>query len=167
MKRHAKRFLKKMGPPHDRKIFWPAGLLFLVVAALLVLSLEAGGPRFSPASDLPSPIGIEGELSRGGGKWEKLTADTPFDTDERHTIRIRGHFDREIPAGEELLFHVRHLFVSLRINGREVWENYTSPRPSFSASPGISWITCRPGGAPSSTRGCWGRRASCPLPLWR
>lgn len=104
--------------------------LSIAIALLLAAVLGAAGVLFAALFRYDQgnrsrgelyPVAIEGSYSEEGGPWKPFTPKTDFDNKELRSITLRGHFTRALPAGAALFMNVDHMWVTLRVNGEEVF----------------------------------------------
>lgn len=108
----------------------------LLAAAFLVCACLAGG-RAATAQP-PRRAQITGVYSVDGGPWQELGPEARFATDARHTVVVRGRLSEGVSQGEALLFYVRNLYVSLKIDGAQVYAFGDPGAEAAFATPGIT-----------------------------
>jgi signal transduction histidine kinase len=91
------------------------------------------------------PIAIIGKYQIDDGPWLEFTNSTKFSASAYHTITLKGHFPREIPKGQTLLFFIPRVYITLFIDGNEAFSFESRAAVSFAGtawaeylSPGIS-----------------------------
>lgn len=110
-----------------KKSLWPALPLVILLAALLCATAAMFGQalRYDESRGWSDGrlggVAIEGTYSEEGGPWQPLTREAEFDYLELRSITARGHFTGDIPAGEKRYFNICQLWVTLRVNGQEVF----------------------------------------------
>lgn len=92
----------------------------LAVSAILAIKLFRYDTKIQRKSEL-HPIIIEGEYSEEGGAWKPLTLQTKFDNLTFRNITVKGNFSRELPVGEYLYLNLDQVWVSLKVNGQEIY----------------------------------------------
>lgn len=127
--------------------------IFLIPLTLLFLILAAGSMAmfrqalrydrsFDRNEDFLYPVMLEGEYHTGTGEWKPFSRETRFDYRTLQNITVRGHFSRDIPAGEKLFLNVCQLWVRIRSGGNEIYylgpqEGDGNPAQSF----GNQWVS--------------------------
>lgn len=100
-------------------------LLVLGIVALLSSAFMLGlMVRYDRSAADPGElkrVSIEGTYSEEGGPWQPLTEETDFTNLTPRDITVRGHFDTDIPKGQHLFFIVDNIWLSLRVNGEEIY----------------------------------------------
>lgn len=107
-----------------------------LAAAFLAFACLGGGAR--AVGEPPRPVRLAGEYSVDGGPWLRLEPGVPFATDGRHTVVLRGRLSEAASPGEALLFYVRNLYVTLKINGAQVYAFGDPGGKAAFATPGIA-----------------------------
>lgn len=126
-------------------IFGPLALLLVLVIAVSV-GMFAQALRYDSIygwdDEALESVAIEGEYSEEGRAWKPFKKETEFDYRELRNITLRGHFTRDIPAGEKVFFNICQLWVTLKVNGEESFsfgpkEGDGNPAQSM----GNMWVT--------------------------
>lgn len=98
----------------------------VVLAALLFSGIIRYDRKSFPQTEKFYEVAIEGKYSEEGGPWQELTRDTVFDNLEFRDITVRGQFTRALPKGEHLFLKMDHVWVSMKVNGEELF--YCGPK---------------------------------------
>lgn len=123
----------------------------VLLSAVLFFTAVLLLPNQTDKIILPKPITLLGEYSVDGGPFTALTKDTDFDTNSRHTTVIRGHFSEDIPEGEGLLLYIRNLYITLKLDGRVVYQFGDPKEEYFFRTPGITFAEVQAGSVTKDT----------------
>lgn len=87
------------------------------------------------------PIDIVGYFQIDDGEWVNIANGFYIDLPYYHIVTVSGHFSRDIPVGENLLFFIPRMFVSLLVDGTEIYTFGQMTPPTWPNMPGTAWAT--------------------------
>lgn len=100
-------------------------LLTLGAAALFAVALMLGHmadyDRSAADPGELRAVSLTGEYSEEGGPWRPLTEETNFTNITLRDITVRGHLSMDIPKGQRLFFIVDNIWLSICVNGEEIY----------------------------------------------
>ena len=107
-------------------------------AALLALTVFSPGARL-PDATACAPLTLTGEYTLGDSQT-RLPFDgrSPVSAAALTTLTVYGHFDRDVPAHEQVVMRIPNLRVALWVNGAEVF-TYGERRLPFLKTEGHAW----------------------------
>ena len=107
---------------------------FVLSIIMIILVSIAYKPEKMPAI---YPIGIKGEYSYDGEKWNDIDSDQKKNA-LRGDMYIRGHFEKDIPEGKDIRYLSDHIAVAISVNGKEISRTGSWGKASLSEC-GSSW----------------------------
>ena len=112
-----------------------------ILSAAFMLGLMVRYDRSTADPGALKHVSIEGMYSEEGGPWQLLTEETDFTNLTPRDITVRGHFDTDIPKGQHLFFIVDNIWLSLRVNGEEIYRIGKEPGdPNPTQTGGKLWV---------------------------
>lgn len=118
------------------------GILFLLcsISILLLIGILAFNGASKHNTGTVVSVNIIGCYSVDGQEAQELTEDTRIDNNALHTVTVSGHFLSPIPKDWVLMLLLDNIRVSIRINGREVYNSgLAGSTPSYSKTAGNTW----------------------------
>lgn len=125
-------------------------ILTLSVILLLICASKADyHPNFK--NNL-IPVSFIGEYQvPKSGKFKPFIDVDSLKNIRKETIYLRGHFNKDIPAGQTLLLHISHLKVNIRVSNKEVFStNSINANNTLTKSTGHMWTGFKSSGISSN-----------------
>ncbi len=124
------------------------GLVFLSLCLFFALIVMAVKDDKTSKLKEAQPISIIGEYSVDGGDWKQLGDSQSLFNRSVESVRIRGHFQRDVEKNVLLIFRIHNIKAQMRVNGETLFifgeeptnkSLYTYPGSYFGfyVSPGI------------------------------
>lgn len=105
-------------------------ILLLALAAVCIVSVTLG--THQAGLPVPMPQELIGEYSYDGTNWETLTEDTELSA-RNGNLFLRGTFLREMREGWQLSFYRNHIGISMKVNGRQIYQHAMLEIPDIKA----------------------------------
>lgn len=141
-------------PGYSRYLWILVCAVAILAAAAVVLIISAA--QFSSSNTehkALTSLSVTGEYSINGGAWQSYNGGCPSDMQDASTVTIRGTLSSEIPVNTEVLFYIRNLFVTCKVNDTIVYNfGLKGSYPEVFRSPGITWGHFDSDGIPSGSR---------------
>lgn len=133
---------------HDKNKPFKAALgivLFAVLAwFILLIALYSEDKKVKNSETKYESVNLIGEYSLDGKEWNELDDNFVLKANQHYSLKFRGHFDRDIPKNQQLIFRLGNLRFWMKVNG--VWvitKRQESDKSSISDSEGNFWYIYR------------------------